>query len=216
MTIELYYTSGGPFAWRCLLALEAKQLAFTPQLLDVSKLEHKTPAMLALNPRGTLPVLKDGPVVVRESQAILTYLDRAYPATPLFGRNAAEAARVMQEICEQASYLEGPLKAILGPLLFGQTDKLALIPAAALSLTTELKLLDAQLAREPWLAGAALSAADINLYPFLPSLERALRQPQAAQFDLKLTPVAEVYPNMSRWMRAIEALPGFERTKPFA
>ena len=181
--IDFYYTSGGPFAWRCLIALEAKQLPFTPHLLDVGKHEHKTPEMLALNPRGTLPVLKDGPVVVRESQAILTYLDRAYPTPQLFGRNAAQAARVMQEICEQASYVEGPLKAILGPLMFGQTDKLANVPAAAVNLNAELEKLDAQLAREPWLAGATLSAADINLYPFLPSLEHALRSPEAVQFS---------------------------------
>ena len=215
MTIDFFYSSGGPFAWRCLLALEAKRLAYTPHLFDLAKQDNRKPEFLALSPRGTLPVLRDGSTVVRESQAILFYLDRAYPEPPLFGRNAREAAQVMQDICEQASYLEGPLRAILGPLIFGQgADKLAGIPTAAATLDTELQKLDARLAQEPWLAGPALSAADLNLYPFLPSLERALRQPQGAPFALKLTPIAGAYPGIARWMRAVEAMPGFERTKP--
>ena len=214
MTIDFYYSSGGPFAWRCLLALEAKQIAYTPHLFDLSKQDHRKPEFLAINPRGTLPVLRDGAIVVRESLAILFYLDRAYPKTPLFGRNAAEAACVMQEICEQASYLEGSLRGILGPLLFGQADKLGGVPDAAAALEPELKTLDARLGREPWLAGDALSAADINLYPFLPSLERALLKPQAAQFNLSLTPITDNYPGIARWMRSIEALPGYGNTKP--
>ena len=214
MTIDFYYSSGGPFAWRCLLALEAKQIAYTPHLFDLSKQDHRKPEFLAINPRGTLPVLRDVSIVVRESLAILFYLDRAYPKTPLFGRDAAEAARVMQEICEQASYLEGSLRGILGPLLFGQADKLGGVPDAAAALEPELKTLDARLGREPWLAGDALSAADINLYPFLPSLERALLKPQAAQFKLSLTPITDNYPGIARWMRSIEALPGYGNTKP--
>ena len=214
MTIDFYYSSGGPFAWRCLLALEAKQIAYTPHLFDLSKQDHRKPEFLAINPRGTLPVLRDGAIVVRESLAILFYLDRAYPKTPLFGTNAAESARVMQEICEQASYLEGSLRGILGPLLFGQADKLGGVPDAAAALEPELKTLDARLGREPWLAGDALSAADINLYPFLPSLERALLKPQAAQFNLSLTPITDNYPGIARWMRSIEALPGYGNTKP--
>ena len=214
MTIEFYHTSGGPFAWRCLLALETKQLSYTPRLMNLSKQEHKTAAFLALNPRGTLPVLTDGATVVRESGAILFYLDRAYPQPPLLGRNAREAARVMQEMCEQASYLEGPLKAILGPLIFGQGDKLAGVPAAVAALESEFKTLNARLQGDAWLAGDTMTMADINLYPFLPSLERALSKPEAAQFQLKLTPIAGVFPGIARWMGAVEAMPGFARTKP--
>ena len=215
MTIDFYYTSGGPFAWRCLLALEAKALVYTPRLVDLSKQENRTPEFLALNARGTLPVLKEGPIVVRESQAIMFYLDRAHPAIPLYGRTPAEAARVMQEICEQASYLEGHLRAIIGPLLFAQNGgDLTNVAQAASPLRNELQALDGRLSQEPWIAGEALSAADVNLYPFLASLERALTQPAAAQLDLGLTPIADRFPGIGRWMRTIQALPGYERTKP--
>ena len=60
MAIELYWGSGSPFAWRVMLALEVKGLAYQSKLLEFSKGEHKTPAYLKLNRRGKFPTLKDG------------------------------------------------------------------------------------------------------------------------------------------------------------
>ena len=37
--------------------------------------EHKAPHMLAINPRGRVPTLKDGDYVVFESLAVFYYLD---------------------------------------------------------------------------------------------------------------------------------------------
>lgn len=40
---------------------------------------HKTAEVLAMNPRGQVPVFKDGDTIVSESLAILQYLEQAYP-----------------------------------------------------------------------------------------------------------------------------------------
>lgn len=57
----------------------------------------KSPEFLALNPRGTVPVLIDGDLVLSQNQAILHYLDELYPNAKLFGsktvRDKAKAAR---------------------------------------------------------------------------------------------------------------------------
>jgi len=71
MAIDLYWGSGSPYSWRVLLALEYKRLTYTSHLLQFSKQEHKSPQMLAMNPRGRLPVLRDGDYVCFESLAIL-------------------------------------------------------------------------------------------------------------------------------------------------
>jgi glutathione S-transferase len=210
MDIEFYWTPGGPFAWRCLLALEAKRLPYTSRTMQLSKGETRTPEFLALNPRGTLPVLKHGEVVVRESQAIMFYLERAYPDPPLYGRTPPEAAMVMQEICEQASYVEPLMRGVIGPLLFGQTADLPSVGATLISLGGELQKLDDRLASSTWLAGEALSAADLNLFPFLPTLVRALNAPDAARSGLAPISLDDRYPSIKRWMRRIEALPGYE------
>ena len=50
--------------------------------------------MLALNPRGELPVFQDGDVVVNESGAALIYLENQYPEKPLIPSDPATKARV--------------------------------------------------------------------------------------------------------------------------
>ena len=86
MALHFYYSKGGPFARRCLLTLAAKRLDYTAHPLDIGKQEHRTPEMLALNPRAALPLLQDGEIIVRESQAIMFYLDRvSTPETKCIG-----------------------------------------------------------------------------------------------------------------------------------
>ena len=77
---------------------------------------------------------------------------------------------------------------------------------SAATLRTEFQLLDARLQKEPWLAGEILSAADINLYPFLPALETALARPEAAGLCPDLAPIGTYFPGIARWMRSMEAL----------
>ena len=96
MAIEVFWGSGSPAAWRVLLALEYKRLPYVSHVLQFSKQEHKSPQLLALNPRGRVPVLRDGEYVCFESLAILYYLDLKYPQPPIFGRTPEEAGTIMR------------------------------------------------------------------------------------------------------------------------
>ncbi|HTO70716.1 MAG TPA: glutathione S-transferase family protein [Myxococcota bacterium] len=56
---------------------------------------HKTPEFLAKNSLGQLPVLElDDGTYLAESVSICRYLESLYPEPPLFGRDAAESARI--------------------------------------------------------------------------------------------------------------------------
>lgn len=215
MAIELYFIDGGPFAWRCLLALAVKKLAYSPMAMVPDRGDLETPAFLELNWRGTLPVLRDGKVVVRESQAIMFYLDRAYPEPPLFGRSPVAAARIMQEICEQGSYLEALLRKVIGPVLFG-APRPSSFGTIVEPLHRELSALDQILAKHAWIAGEAISAADISLYPFFPIFERALREPAAAEAAAVFADFGEAYPNVGRWIKALQCLEGDAKRVPGA
>jgi glutathione S-transferase len=59
MAIEVFWSSGSPFSWRVLLALEAKRLPYTSRLLAMSKREHQAAAYPALNPRGPRPARRE-------------------------------------------------------------------------------------------------------------------------------------------------------------
>ena len=63
----------------------------------VSREFIKSPEFLALNPRGAVPLLVDGDLVLSQNQAILHYLDERFPEAKLFGsktmRDKAKASR---------------------------------------------------------------------------------------------------------------------------
>jgi glutathione S-transferase len=214
MAIEVFWGSGSPFSWRVLLALECKGLPYQSHLIEMSKRQHKTPEYLALNPRGQVPVLRDGEVVVRESIAILAYLERQYPEPPLFGRSSGEAAAIWQEVMEGVTFVERFEDFIL-PLYFGQVPaKEAQMRAVLPAIQVELDRLETVLAGRPWLATATLSAADLSVYPLVRSLVRAAEKPDAARFDHGILPMGERRPAVAAWMARIEALPGYDRTFP--
>src|ERR1700678_3145502 len=100
MALTLYWGSGSPFSWRILLALEHKGLHYESQLLHFDNQEHQSRQILKMNPRGRVPVLKDGDYVVFESVAILYYLDVRYPQVPIFGASPEEGCVIMRVICD--------------------------------------------------------------------------------------------------------------------
>ena len=215
MAIELYWGSGSPFAWRVMLTLEVKGLAYESKLLEFSKGEHKTPAYLQLNPRGKVPTLKDGDFVVYESLAMMAYLDRKYPEPPIFGKTPEEAALIWQGVCECESYLVSAGDKVVRPMFFGKgLDQVEQIQQAAQTIREEFKSLDERLARSTWLVGGQISAADISLFPLVQLFLRAASKDAARPFNLGLLPLSQTFPNIARWAERIEALPNYQRTYP--
>ncbi|HEX6768824.1 MAG TPA: glutathione S-transferase family protein, partial [Candidatus Binatia bacterium] len=204
MAIELYWGSGSPFAWRVMLTLEVKGLAYESKLLEFSKGEHKTPAYLQLNPRGKVPTLRDGGLVVYESLAIMSYLDRKYPTPPLFGTTAEETALIWQTISECESYFAGAGDKVVRPLFFGKgLDKVDDIQQAAQAIRTELKTLDARLSTRNWLVGEAISAADIAIFPMIQLILRAAGKEAARPFNFQWLPLAQFYPHIAKWCERV-------------
>jgi glutathione S-transferase len=215
MAIELFWGSGSPFAWRVMLTLEIKKLAYESKLLEFSKGEHKTPAYLKLNPRGKVPTLKDGNFVLYESIAIMAYLDRKYPDPPLFGKTPEEAGLIWRVISECESYLVGEGNKVVRPMFFGKgLDRVDEIQQAAQAIRQELQSIDARLAPSSWLVGEQVSAADITVFPLVQLLLRAASKEVAQPFNLGLLPLSETYPSIARWVQRIEALPNYQRTYP--
>jgi len=215
MAIELYWGSGSPFAWRVMLTLEVKGLAYESKLLEFSKGEHKAPDYLRINPRGKVPTLKDGDFVVYESLAMMSYLDRKYPMPPLFGTTPEESGLIWQAISECESYFTTAGDKVVRRLFFGKgLDKVEEIQQAAATIREELKALDQRLASNQWLVGNTISAADIVMFPMIQLILRAAGKEAAQPFHLQWLPMATYYPNLAKWAGRIEALPNYQRTFP--
>lgn len=154
---------------------------------------HKQPAFLALNPFGQVPVLVDGDVVVRDSQAILVYLASRYGGARWWPQDPARLAAIQAWLSTAANEVaHGPALLRLHHK-FGRAIDVEATRQRSLAL---LELLDAQLRERPWLVvGDEPSIADLAVYPYV-----ALA-PEAA-IDLS------VYPHLCRWMTRLQALPG--------
>ena len=215
MAIEVYWGSGSPFAWRVLLALEHKRLPYVSHLLQFSKQEHKSPHMLALNPRGRVPVLKDGDYVCFESLAILYYLDLKYPQPPIFGHTPEEAGTIMRVICEYQAYIEPHVTRVAQAVFSGAADLADDELATAIhAVASEARTIERRLSTSEWIVGDAYSAVDMVIFPGIQLLRRALEKPVARELSSRFMPVEVNYPALGRWLARVAAQPGYERTYP--
>lgn len=213
--LELFWISGSPIAWRVQLALAIFEIDYISHRLDLSKKEQKQPYYLALNPRGKVPVLRHGEFIVRESVAILVYLDSLYPKWQLFGIAPQNKAIIWQQICETENIIQSYLSQFADPILFGglETKQKEVIEASQ-KLSYEFSLLNDILVNKDWLAGDRLSAADIIIYPLLKFAERAATRVQAKKLNLDLLPFEKKYFNLGKWLQKIEEIPGVCNTYP--
>lgn len=213
MTLEIYWAAGSPYAWRVMLAAEIKRIPYEAKLLEFSKGDLKTPAFLALSPRGKVPVIKDGDFTLAESLAILTYLDRKHPEPPLFGTTPEDAARITLAITDFESYVREPATTV-NRWMFGDAPKQPEVEAAQQKVIAEVARFDARLGAGPYLVGTTPTAADLVWFPAMRTFIRAGVRNEARATEMGLFPLAETFPNIGAWVARIEALPGYDKTFP--
>lgn len=215
MALEFFWGSGSPYSWRVMLALEHKRLTYESRLLEFSKQEHQSPQMLKLNPRGLLPVLRDGDYVIFESLAILYYLDLKYPDPPLFGRSPEEAGTIMRVICEFQNNGEPHVNTIAGAVFESALGaRYETVMQAVRGVANEARVLEARLSQCAWIVGASVSAADFCVFPSIQLLLRAVRRSEGAELRSRFLPLDVHYPALARWLARIESLEGYARTYP--
>ncbi|MFT3774339.1 MAG: glutathione S-transferase family protein [Minicystis sp.] len=218
MALEVFWASGSTPAWRVLLTLVVKGVPWDSHEIRLTRREQRRPDFLAVNPRGKVPAIRDGDFTLRESIAIMAYLDRRFPEPSLFGATAEESGRIHCLIAEHESYYRVPMLSIVRPILYGGPGALAGkdddIRAAGAALREELARLDEALTDRAWLVGDRLSAADIAIYPNIKLVQRAASRPSAERFELALAPLEERFPHVATWCARIEAIPGYDVTYP--
>jgi len=173
----LYLVNGSISSIRVLVALHEKALPFEPRRLRVMRepRDTRTPAFLALNPRGQAPVLvePDG-VVMNESLAILTFLELRYPTPPLLPRDRpADLARALAyaQEAETTAQIYEPLEALFDDAAARTPEARPAITGALAGLDHELALWEAR-AAVPFIAGETFSIADCAFYPVLTYMRR--------------------------------------------
>jgi glutathione S-transferase len=171
----LYHLPLSPFARKVRVALAEKRIPFD---LRLERVWERRPEFLQMNPACTVPVLvEENGFAVAESGAICEYLDEAYPDTPLIGRSLAERAEVRRLLAwfDQKFHAEvtrnllheKQMKRLLGQ---GGPDA-ASLRAGYANLGPHLGYLGWLAETRPWLAGPALTLADLAAAAHLSALD---------------------------------------------
>ena len=183
--------SGNCYKVRLFAALAGLPLDIVP--VDFLAGEHKRSPLIDLNPLGEIPILEDGEVVLRDSQAILVYLATKYADAAWLPRDPAGLAEVVQWLSTAANEVQnGPASARLVDKFGYGLDKADTLRRSA----RILPVLDAHLSRHDWLAAGHPTIADCAVFPYV-----AL----AHEGAVDLTP----YPHVQAWITRVKALPHF-------
>ncbi|MEZ5833964.1 MAG: glutathione S-transferase family protein [Dongiaceae bacterium] len=203
--MKLYSGPLSLFSRKVEIALGEKGLAFERVMVPFTQecgYQPKHPDVLAINPKGQVPVLVDGDVRLFDSTLIFEYLEEAYPAPPLMPKGAAAraAARMMElradevlfPVARQLSYRTDPPHA--DPQQQRANEEAGARAEAALR--TQFAALDDALSGRDFLSGE-LTYADIAMFMAMLWTQR-LRGPSL-----------EAYPSLAAWFARLDARPPF-------
>jgi glutathione S-transferase len=211
MSLEFYYLSGSPFAWKVWLALEHKQISYTLRLLSVDAGDLRTPAYRAINPHGKVPAIVHDGFVLYESSAIVEYLEEAFPdsGAPLWPADPRLRALGRQIAAEAEGFLYPPIRQVFEQLVLrqgGAPDEAVLTKARAIA-GKKMAVLE-QALRGHFFLGDQPTLADYAVYPLTALLVRlGTRRP-----DLDLA--GAIPPGLADWRTRVEALPYLDTTWP--
>jgi len=187
--------SGNCYKVRLLLSLLAIDQEIDCEIvsIDIANKEQKSTTYLKKNPLGEIPVLEDGPLVLRDSQAILVYLANKYSQDNWLPNHDKEMALVMQWLSTACNEIaRGPMDARAYHKFKLDIDINKAYEKSSIILT----MIDNHLETREWLELNRATLADIACYPYI-----AL----AHEGNISLEP----YSNIQKWITNIKHLPNY-------
>ena len=163
------YTWRTPNGRKVSIMLEEVGLPYHVEPVDLGRGAQHTPAFLALNPNGRIPVLVDheapgGPLTIIESGAILLYLAEKT------GRLVPADARARSETMQWLMFQMAGVGPMLGQANWFANSASEKIPLAIRRYIDEsarlMRVLDGRLCGRDYLAGP-YSVADVATYPWI-------------------------------------------------
>ena len=193
--------------FRVVWLLEEMGLPYHLRQVDLLAGLENDPEFLAINPGGFIPALQDGDVVMVESIAIMEYIMARHGPTPLApAPNDPAFPMYLQFLHLGEAGLAGAAYIVTGARNFAppdQHDNWSAIQALE-QWETRLSLVKRQLARAPYMAGGAFTAADISVSYAMGLAQRGARIP--------LDDEVQAYVDRTRardgYKRAMDACPG--------
>ncbi|CAH4030354.1 unnamed protein product [Pieris brassicae] len=154
------------------------------------KLYHYT-----INPQHCVPTIDDDGFVLWESKAIACYLAEKHGRDDLYPKDLKHRALVNQRLYFDSATLLPHIRVIMHPILFQNVKEIK--KPLKDNLYVQLGFLNRFLSDSKWVAGNELTVADI-------SLASSMATVMALDWDMT------DFPNIDRWFKQCENIPGFE------
>ena len=197
--ITLYDFELSANCYKVRLLLSLLKLEYKRQSINLfPAFEHRKPEFMRINPLGQLPVLTDGNLILRDSQAILVYLAKTYDmANRWLPQEPPLMGHVMMWLFFASSELSAATASRLHDLLGIPTD----IDAAKANARKAIRIMDDHMTRREigggsWFVGEQPTLADLALFPSI-----ALSRDFGLEHD--------EFAALRRWMRRLRGLDNF-------
>ena len=196
------YTWGTPNGRKVSIMLEECGLEYRVHSIDIGKGDQFKPEFVAINPNSKIPAIVDSegpdgkPMSLFESGAILVYL------AGKTGKFLPQSVRDKYDALQWLMFQMGGVGPIFGQAHHFIRAKKDEVPYGTERYTKETRrlygVLDAHLAKTPFLAAGEYSIADIATYPW------------TARHEWHRVDLAE-FPNVKRWFDTISRRPAVAR-----
>jgi glutathione S-transferase len=185
-------------SFTALWLMEETGAPYERVLTDISSGAQKKPDYLAINPMGKVPALKDGDATLAEAAAICAYVAERYPEAKL-------APPLGDPLRAKYLYWLFFAPGCIEPAMVQIATRIEMNPVAAGwgEATRVFDVLDAALARGPWILGEDLSAADVAIG-------------SALNFSVRLFKMVPSRPSFDAYIARCIARPAFQRAEKIA
>ena len=196
---------GSPYVRAALLALEEKGADYELAAMKPGTLKQQP--HLSRHPFGRIPAFEHDGWMLYETQAIMRYVDAVIPGPRLQPEEPRAAARMNQLMGITDWYVMRQVSMpitrnrVVAPRVNRPVDEneiVGAIPNARICIAEIGRLLDAH----SWMAGDAISLADLLLAPQLSIFAQASEGAQ----------ILQEHENLGRWLDRIEARPSMQAT----
>lgn len=183
------------------IALLEKGVAFEE---DASVRPSQEPEYVAKSPMGKVPYLEVNGTRIRESSAILEYLEDAYPQKPLLPKDPLERARVRELVIFIELHLELVVRRLYAGLFFGGSFSDETKREVDKGVAKGVRALKAVAKFAPFIAGKELTLADCAAFVHLPIVSLVTRQAFGRDY-------LEDIPQMKPYLKMLGERPAFAK-----
>jgi glutathione S-transferase len=195
--IKLYCFGESGNAYKVALALTFAGMEWEAEYVDFFGGATRTPEFRAINVMGEVPVLVDGDTTLTQSGVMLDYISSK--SGKLGGRSAAERREVLRWLFWDNHKLSTAVGTTRFQMNFVPEAKRSaeVIAFMQARLKSAYKVLDDHLSRRKWVAGEAMTIADLSCSGYL-------YYPEPFGFD------RADWPHIDAWLTRISGVPGWK------